>query len=424
MADPRTDNSGEGYLKIRQIISSVATVLVTVAQCIILDMFIFEFRHFLPCYYLFYVTDVLVVLLLITACGMSSVYFINKTKPFDKYGKCTEFLGYLPLASLSWLAYATVMIAKIATAYKYFANLLEHSESELFSPRTLKFTIAVSAPILQLMFFCHYNPSMLKDGKKHENKEGNADIGHGNEEGNADTVHGNEEGNADTVHGNGEGNADTLHGNGEGNADTEYENGEGNADPEHGNEEETEKMLKGSKIDENKEGSNVMIFALFAAVMFDILDSVEFMEVLFVQESNITSKMNFNLERSILAFPLIGFILPFFPLLILSCTYTHASEKKQLIMRLVHSLISILLINIPFFVIRLYLWGERHSDLSSFVMKNGILIFLSIFEVKRTVKLLIDKPSAAPTQRVSSDAVQYTAKNQTVNLPERSAATT
>ncbi|XP_074644553.1 uncharacterized protein LOC141901299 [Tubulanus polymorphus] len=252
---------------------------------------------------------------------MSSVYFINETKPFDKYGKCTKFLGYLPLASLSWLAYATVMIAKIAIAYKYFANLAENSESELFSPRTLKFTIAVSAPILQLMFFSHYNPSMLKDDKKYENKEG-----------------------------------------------------------------------------------NVKIFALFAAVTFDILDSVEFMEVLFVQESNTTSKFSFNLECSIFAFPLIGFILPVLPLLILSHTYQKFAINARLGLRFVHLLIFILLINIPFFVLRVYLWGKMHSDLSAFVMKNVILIVFGLREVYMAIVELINKQRGAKNQSNESES--------------------
>ncbi|XP_074644214.1 uncharacterized protein LOC141901040 isoform X2 [Tubulanus polymorphus] len=181
MADHGTDNSVERSLKIRQIISSVAAVLVTVAQCIILDVFIFEFPQVIPCFYLLCVADFLVVLLLIAACAMSYVCFINNRKAsFAKYVKCTKFLGYLPLASLSWLAYATVMIAKITIGYQEFANLLVHSESKFYYPSVFKFAIAVSAPILLLMFSCHYNPSMLKDDKKHD--EGNEDKGHDNKD--------------------------------------------------------------------------------------------------------------------------------------------------------------------------------------------------------------------------------------------------
>ncbi|XP_074645591.1 uncharacterized protein LOC141901917 [Tubulanus polymorphus] len=156
------------------------------------------------------------------------------------------------------------------------------------------------------------------------------------------------------------------------------------------------------------------------SVTFDIIDSVEFMEVLFVQESRVM--LTFNLENIILSFGLISFILPVFPLLVLS--HTPLGKKPYSIkVQIVHVLAFTFLVNVPFFGIRMYIWHVLISDISSFVVKNLIIIGIGLREAiqlfmelkaesKETESIEMEPLDVRPN-RPKGDAVEMESKHGT-----------
>ncbi|XP_013419714.1 transmembrane protein 121B-like [Lingula anatina] len=117
------------------------------------------------------------------------------------------------------------------------------------------------------------------------------------------------------------------------------------------------------------------IQTLVAAVPFDILDSVEFLEILFVQESRLV--LPFFLENLIIAFPCINFIIPGFCFVVLSHSF-YGERPLSGGFQFIYTLSHILLVNVPFLAIRIYLWHLLSHDISVFFIKNIMMICLGV----------------------------------------------
>lgn len=117
------------------------------------------------------------------------------------------------------------------------------------------------------------------------------------------------------------------------------------------------------------------IVSISHSVTFNIFDTVAILELLFVSESRIL--LTFTLHRVINAFACLNLILPVVPLLVLSRTrYGKLSMTKLL--RTVHTLLNLLVINLPLFVIRMYLWHALSKNISVFLMKNLLGIAFTV----------------------------------------------
>ncbi|CAH1782988.1 unnamed protein product [Owenia fusiformis] len=113
-------------------------------------------------------------------------------------------------------------------------------------------------------------------------------------------------------------------------------------------------------------------------VSLDVLDSVDQLEILFVQETRIL--LPFALEDSIIAFSCINLLLPTMTLLTLSKTH-YAEGKAAKVIRTLHTLARLFLVNLPFLSIRLFLWHALDQDISVFLVKNFIIIFLTVQDI-------------------------------------------
>ncbi|XP_013382297.1 transmembrane protein 121B-like [Lingula anatina] len=117
------------------------------------------------------------------------------------------------------------------------------------------------------------------------------------------------------------------------------------------------------------------IETLVNVVPFDILDSVEFLEILFVQESRLV--LPFTLEDFIIAFPCINLIIPGFCFVVLSQSF-YGERPLSRGFQFIYTLSHILLVNVPFLTIRMYLWHLLSQDISVFLIKNIMMICLGV----------------------------------------------
>ncbi|XP_064632534.1 uncharacterized protein LOC135490892 [Lineus longissimus] len=133
---------------------------------------------------------------------------------------------------------------------------------------------------------------------------------------------------------------------------------------------------------------------LIGSTTLDILDSVEFLEILFIQESKIF--LTFDLWNCVLAFSCINLLLPTMPLIVLSHTRFGRAPGKRVV-KILHSVLFIFLINVPFLILRLYLWHVLNRDISVFIIKNGIMIMMGckeIFELSESLTEDVDGKTA------------------------------
>ena len=99
----------------------------------------------------------------------------------------------------------------------------------------------------------------------------------------------------------------------------------------------------------------------------DILDTVAILDILFIIESHIF--LTFEMHRTIIFIAFVNLILPTVPLLVLSQT-RFGKDDMTTGMKVAHTLIYMMFINVPLFIIRLILWHVRNQNISVFLIKN------------------------------------------------------
>ena len=117
---------------------------------------------------------------------------------------------------------------------------------------------------------------------------------------------------------------------------------------------------------------------LTGTVVFDILDTVDILEVLF--DSDDRSNLWDGLEEFILAVAVLNLVLPTVPL------FTLAKSKfgqKKLSVKLVHGhrILLVLVVNIPNLLIRFLLWHGLSTGISPFTLKNILAISLTFYDI-------------------------------------------
>ncbi|VDI02535.1 Hypothetical predicted protein [Mytilus galloprovincialis] len=122
---------------------------------------------------------------------------------------------------------------------------------------------------------------------------------------------------------------------------------------------------------------------LTGTVIFDILDCVDSMEILFFKEERDTFPT--GMDDAIIGIALINFILPTIPLITLSKTkYGEAKLSHKLVM--IHKVLLAFVVNLPLLITRMILWHGLSRGISIFSLKNVIVIGMISFDLYETLE--------------------------------------
>ncbi|XP_076088389.1 uncharacterized protein LOC143058816 [Mytilus galloprovincialis] len=122
---------------------------------------------------------------------------------------------------------------------------------------------------------------------------------------------------------------------------------------------------------------------LTGTVIFDILDCVDSMEMLFFKEERDTFPT--GVDDAIIAIALINFILPTIPLITLSKTkYGEAKLSHKLVM--IHKVLLAFVVNLPLLITRMILWHGLSRGISIFSLKNVIVIGMTSVDLYETLE--------------------------------------
>jgi len=115
---------------------------------------------------------------------------------------------------------------------------------------------------------------------------------------------------------------------------------------------------------------------LTGTVVFDLLDTVDTLEVLFDVDKRAT--LWNGLEEFILCVATMNLLIPAVPLFTLSRTnYGHEMISSRLVYA--HRLALVLIVNIPNLLVRMILWHGLSVGISPFCLKNLILICMTVY---------------------------------------------
>ncbi|XP_060079758.1 transmembrane protein 121B-like [Ylistrum balloti] len=117
---------------------------------------------------------------------------------------------------------------------------------------------------------------------------------------------------------------------------------------------------------------------LSGTVLFDVLDSIDVLNIFFNQSD--IDEISSELELSILIVASLNFLVPVLSLMMLNRThFGHKGRKHYLVV--LHKLSIVAFTNLPLFIIRMLLWHVHSQDISIFPMKNIIMIFLAFHDL-------------------------------------------
>lgn len=124
----------------------------------------------------------------------------------------------------------------------------------------------------------------------------------------------------------------------------------------------------------------VYIDKLSAGVTLDLLDSIDILEILFMDDMELDLPV--GLENAIIAFACINFFLPTLALLNLSAIVK--GQVRSANFQIMYSVSYILLVNVPLGTIRTILWTRYNQDVSVFIGKNIIASAIYMFDIYAT----------------------------------------
>lgn len=127
-----------------------------------------------------------------------------------------------------------------------------------------------------------------------------------------------------------------------------------------------------------------MIHSLVEITTFDILDGVHFLAILFNHEGIPFLTLHHGVENIIVGLVCLNFLLPSISLLKLFHRLSDDDKKVRrsrlwtLIGDTVNVSLYLLCINIPYLLVRCYLWSIMKLELSVFLIKNCIMIVVEL----------------------------------------------
>lgn len=116
------------------------------------------------------------------------------------------------------------------------------------------------------------------------------------------------------------------------------------------------------------------IYFLITSTVFEIFDSVTFLGILFPMQSKIVP--TYHLENSVLILSCVNFILPTITLYKLSLS-EFGCQQRPLGLQLLYKGLHLCLVNIPYIVIRVYLWTLYDHDVTLFLLKNILAVVIT-----------------------------------------------
>ena len=125
------------------------------------------------------------------------------------------------------------------------------------------------------------------------------------------------------------------------------------------------------------------IAEITATVVFDILDSVDSLDILFDKED--VDDLPQGMGLAIVCISCMNLIIPVLPLTTLSHTnFGHKPRSETIVM--LHKLSLVFLVNLPLLIFRMLLWHSLSKEISIFPVKNVIvitLVFHDLYEKQR-----------------------------------------
>eukprot|EP00794_Sanderia_malayensis_P006143 gene6143-6849_t len=120
------------------------------------------------------------------------------------------------------------------------------------------------------------------------------------------------------------------------------------------------------------------IQSLVGSVAFDIFDSLDLLEFLFMDREE--HKFPIVLSNAILAFACINIFLPTLALIELKFN-NFSGQVSPLSFKVLYSAAFVCLVNVPNLIIRSVLWHKYNTDVSVLLMKNVMCIVIGIAEI-------------------------------------------
>ncbi|KAH3819045.1 uncharacterized protein LOC127882141 [Dreissena polymorpha] len=144
-------------------------------------------------------------------------------------------------------------------------------------------------------------------------------------------------------------------------------------------------LLSHHNAESNSERKH-MIAEITATVVFDVLDSIDALDIMFDEEA--IKDFPGHFDTAILIIACVNLVLPTLPLMTLSqAHFGHKIVPRQIAMA--HKMMLVFFVNMPLLGIRLVLWHGLDEDISIFPVKNLIVIFLVCHDLyeKRVEKM-------------------------------------
>ena len=287
------------------VLAKVLCIAVLIVQDVLLDYIIIKLDTSASDAgrYIWIALDAIVVIFWIVAMVFSFRFF-NKRNPNPKKIPSEGFSGKeiiklalkeLPFSYVSWLLYASVLVAKFNRMFVSFAETLTSQNETLFSNTSLKIILSLSGVIFALLAYAHHDEA-------HNSKY------------------------------------------------------------------------------------KLLIEKLGTAASIDLLDCIMLLDILFVLDTGI--EITYSLDHSVRAFSSICVLLPVFPLLALRVVSSTETSKANTIFPLVmvlNSALYLILVNIPLFAIRIFLWIHHDVDVTTFLTKNLMAIFKGVLDIYKEI---------------------------------------
>jgi len=138
-------------------------------------------------------------------------------------------------------------------------------------------------------------------------------------------------------------------------------------------------LLVSSQHDAEKDSQRALaIKSLCTNTAFELLDSVSLLSLLVIRESHLI--FTYDFENVVISFAVVNYFLPTIALYQFALT-DFGQVEKPLDLNGVYHLCHMVLVNIPYLAIRIYLWSGFGSDISLFIMKNVIAILWHLKDV-------------------------------------------
>ena len=115
--------------------------------------------------------------------------------------------------------------------------------------------------------------------------------------------------------------------------------------------------------------------SLSSTVALDLIDSVQFLDVLYIYESRVL--MSYELQTAVVAFTCINFIIPTALLLALLLRSDAWLRRLPYLREVVY----VLIVNVPMFVIRCIIWHYHLKEVSVFIVKNVLEVGKAIYGI-------------------------------------------